>query len=49
MSRDELAAGIPMGRRANVEDVARAALVFASDLSAFVKGVNLPVDVGTSA
>ena len=36
MSRDELAAGIPMGRRANVEDVARAALFFASDLSAFV-------------
>ncbi len=49
MSRDELAAGIPMGRLATAEDVARAALFFASDLSAFVTGVNLPVDGGTSA
>ncbi len=49
MSREELAAGIPMGRLATAEDVARAALFFASDLSEFVTGVNLPVDGGTSA
>lgn len=49
MSREDLAAGIPMGRLATAEDVARAALFFASDLSQFVTGVNLPVDGGTSA
>lgn len=49
MSREELAAGIPIGRLATAEDVAKAALFFASDLSAFVTGVNMPVDGGTSA
>lgn len=49
MSREELAQGIPMGRLATAEDIARAALFFASDLSEFVTGVNLPVDGGTSA
>jgi 3-oxoacyl-[acyl-carrier protein] reductase len=49
MSVEELAAGIPMGRLATADDVARAALFFASDLSTFVTGVNMPVDGGTSA
>ena len=49
MSVEELAAGIPMGRLATAEDVARAALFFASDLSAFVTGVTMAVDGGTSA
>jgi len=49
MSREELAAGIPMGRLATAQDVAGAALFFASDHSEFVTGVNMPVDGGTSA
>lgn len=49
MSRGELAAGIPLGRLAEAEDVAKAALFFVSDLSAFITGVNLPVDGGASA
>jgi 3-oxoacyl-[acyl-carrier protein] reductase len=49
MSVEELAAGIPMGRLATAEDVARAALFFASDMSAFVTGINMAVDGGTSA
>ncbi len=49
MDRDGLVAGIPMGRLATAEDIANAALFFVSDLSAFVTGVNLPVDGGASA
>lgn len=49
MDRDQLEAGIPMGRLATAEDVARAALFFISDLSEFVTGVNMPVDGGTAA
>lgn len=49
MSIEELRAGVPMGRLASVEDVANAALFFASDESAFVTGVNLPIDGGASA
>ena len=49
MDRDQLVAGIPMGRLATAEDVAKAAMFFLSDLSAFVTGVNLPVDGGASA
>ena len=49
MSVEELAAGIPMGRLATAEDVAQAALFFASDLSTFVTGVTMAVDGGTSA
>ena len=49
MDRDQLEAGIPMGRLATAEDVARAALFFISDLSEFVTGVNMPIDGGTSA
>jgi 3-oxoacyl-[acyl-carrier protein] reductase len=49
MDRDQLRAGIPMGRLATAEDVAQAALFFLSDLSAFVTGVTMPIDGGTSA
>lgn len=41
--------GVPLGRLAFAEDIARAALFFASDDSAFITGVNLPVDGGISA
>jgi NAD(P)-dependent dehydrogenase (short-subunit alcohol dehydrogenase family) len=36
----------PMGRIGSVEDVANAAAYLLSDLSAYVSGVNLPVDGG---
>jgi len=36
----------PMGRIGTVEDVAHAAAYLLSDLSAYVTGVNLPVDGG---
>lgn len=49
MDRDQLRAGIPMGRLATADDVAKAALFFISDLSTFVTGVNMPVDGGTAA
>jgi 3-oxoacyl-[acyl-carrier protein] reductase len=49
MDRDQLEAGIPMGRLATAEDVAQAALFFLSDLSGFVTGVTMPIDGGTSA
>jgi NAD(P)-dependent dehydrogenase (short-subunit alcohol dehydrogenase family) len=39
---------IPLGRIAQPEDVAAAALFFASDDSAFINGVELPVDGGYS-
>ncbi|MFN3596982.1 MAG: SDR family NAD(P)-dependent oxidoreductase [Rubricoccaceae bacterium] len=40
---------IPLGRYAEEDDVARAALYFASDLSAYVTGTVHPVDGGLSA
>lgn len=43
----ELATSIPLGRLATVEDVAAAALFFASDEAAFLTGVALPIDGGT--
>lgn len=49
MDRAQLEAGIPMGRLATADDVAKAALFFISDLSSFVTGVNMPVDGGTAA
>jgi NAD(P)-dependent dehydrogenase (short-subunit alcohol dehydrogenase family) len=36
----------PMGRIGSVEDVANAAAYLLSDLSAYISGVNLPVDGG---
>jgi NAD(P)-dependent dehydrogenase (short-subunit alcohol dehydrogenase family) len=38
-----------MGRFGTVDDVANAALFLASDLSAYISGVVLPVDGGISA
>ena len=40
---------VPMGRPGRPEDIARAALFLASDLSGFVSGVVLPVDGGFMA
>ena len=40
---------VPMGRQGTAWDVANAALFLASDESAFVTGVLLPVDGGQSA
>jgi 3-oxoacyl-[acyl-carrier protein] reductase len=39
-------AGIPLGRLATAEDVAEAAVFFASDEAAFLTGVVLPIDGG---
>ena len=43
---DRLERRTPMGRIGSVEDVANAAAYLLSDLSAYVSGVNLPVDGG---
>ncbi|MBT2266099.1 SDR family oxidoreductase [Rhodococcus erythropolis] len=43
------AAAIPAGRVGSADDVARAALYLASDMSEFVTGVIIPVDGGVSA
>jgi 3-oxoacyl-[acyl-carrier protein] reductase len=43
------AKAVPLNRLAFPEDIAKAALFFASDDSVFVSGVNLPVDGGLSA
>jgi len=45
----ELVARIPMGRVAEPEELARAALFLASDDSSYVTGVTLPVDGGLTA
>lgn len=41
--------GVPLGRLAKPEDVARAALFLLSDESSLISGVNLPIDGGISA
>lgn len=46
---DVLLARQPMNRMASARDVALAALYLASDDSAYVTGINLPVDGGRSA
>lgn len=45
-ARAELAAGVPLGRLAEVDDVAAAALFLASAEAAFITGVALPIDGG---
>lgn len=42
-------AGVPLGRLAQADDVAKAALFFASSDSEFITGVTLPIDGGISA
>lgn len=46
--KQEMAAGIPLGRIGQPEDVASAALYLASDDAAFITGVAFPVDGGTT-
>jgi NAD(P)-dependent dehydrogenase (short-subunit alcohol dehydrogenase family) len=41
-----MASKIPLGRIANAQEIARAALFLASDESSFVCGIDLPVDGG---
>lgn len=45
----KMLAAVPMGRFGKVEEIAEAALWLASDASAFVTGVALPVDGGLTA
>lgn len=45
-NRAKFIGNIPLGRLATPNDIAKAALYFASDLSDFVTGVELPVDGG---
>ena len=45
-ARAKIVAGIPLGRMSTPEDVAQACLYLASDASAFITGVELPVDGG---
>ena len=48
-ARVKLAGNIPLGRLGRAEDIANAALYFASDESAFVTGVTLALDGGLTA
>lgn len=45
---DAIIAGVPMGRMAEPDDIAKAALFLASDLSGFVTGQNLAVNGGSA-
>ena len=45
-ARARITAGIPLGRMSTPDDVAQATLYLASDASAFITGVELPVDGG---
>ena len=45
---DAIIAGVPMGRMAEPEDIARVALFLASDDSGFVTGQNLAVNGGSA-
>lgn len=45
-ARARITAGIPLGRMSTPDDVAHAALYLAGDASAFITGVELPVDGG---
>ncbi len=45
-ARARITAGIPLGRMSTPNDVAQAALYLACDASAFITGVELPVDGG---
>jgi len=49
VSRERMRANRPLNREGTPDDVAEAALYFASDRSAYVTGTVLPVDGGTSA
>lgn len=49
LRRQERLGEVPLGRLADVKDVAAAAVYLASDEAAFVNGVALPVDGGTTA
>jgi 3-oxoacyl-[acyl-carrier protein] reductase len=42
-------AGVPLGRLAHPEDIAKAALFLAGNDSEFITGVTIPVDGGISA
>lgn len=44
----QYASEVPLGRIAKPEDVASAALFLASDDAAFINGIDLPVDGGSS-
>jgi 3-oxoacyl-[acyl-carrier protein] reductase len=44
---EAMAATVPLGRLAEAQDVANAALFLASDEASFITGVNLPVDGGS--
>jgi NAD(P)-dependent dehydrogenase (short-subunit alcohol dehydrogenase family) len=47
--RQRMTTNIPLGRLGEADDIARAALYFASDDSGFTTGVTLPLDGGLSA
>jgi NAD(P)-dependent dehydrogenase (short-subunit alcohol dehydrogenase family) len=42
----QISLGVPLGRLAEPEDIARAALFLASDDSSYITGVIIPVDGG---